>query len=121
MTTKDELLKSHPRQPITRRTAQPAARPAQRVGPRNTAKLNFESLCKLRDKLNVRVLDNRATPAEMSLIQALNALPRTMPKATKTPGTTEAAYNLVWDGFTNRINAALPQIQKLRNQAGLRS
>lgn len=121
MTTKDELLKSHPRQPLTRRTAQPAARPAQRVGPRNTAKLNFESLCKLRDTLRVKAVDNRMTPAEMSLIQALNALPRTMPKATKTPGTTEAAYNLVWDGFTNRINAALPQIERLRNQAGLRS
>lgn len=125
MTTKDILLKSRPPKPLTRRTAQPAARPAPRtapprLGPRNSAKLNFESLCKLRDGLRGKVLDNRHTPAEMKLLQALNTLPPAMPKAAKTPGTSEAAYNLVWDDFTKRVNAALPSIEKCRKEAGLR-
>ncbi len=120
MKTKDELLKSRPRQPLTARPAQPVARPAKRVGPRNTARLNFESLCKLRAGLRMKALDNRINPAEMDLLRELNTLPGTMPKASPTPGTTDAAYGRVWDTFTTRVNKALPNIDRLRGKAGLR-
>lgn len=120
MTTKDELLKTRPRQPLTARPAQPVARPAKRVGPRNTAKLNFESLCKLRAGLRMKCVDHRINRAEMDLLRELEALPPVMPKATKPPGTTDAAYNRVWDTFTARMNKALPNIDRLRGKAGLR-
>jgi hypothetical protein len=40
-----------------------------------------------------------------------------MPKATKTPGTTDAAYNKVWDDFTARMTKAAPAIAKLKTSA----
>lgn len=100
-----------------REAANNTARPSK--DPRDIAKLNFETLSKVRDKLNARTLDNRATPQHMELLQALNALPRTMPVAVRCEGTTEAAHNFVWNDFTTRINAAMPSIEKLRRQAGI--
>jgi len=98
------------RHPVT--TARPAA-----PGPRNKAKFDFESLLKIRAGLRVKALDHRINPDEMQLLQELNRLPVTMPKATKTPGTTDAAFNKVWDDFTARMTKAAPVIAKLKNRA----
>ena len=113
MKTKDIMLKS--------RQTNPAPRIAtKKPGPRNTAKLNFESLCKLRAGLRMKAVDGRISEAEMNLARELENLPPVMPNPVKTPGTTDAAYNKVWDDFTARMNKALPVIEKLRAKAGVR-
>ncbi len=108
--TKERLLRSA--QP-----AKPAARPSA-PGPRNKAKLDFESLVKLRAGLRGKALDHRISSNEMHLLRELENLPLTMPKATKTPGTTDVAFNKVWNDFTARMTKAAPAIAKLKTRAG---
>jgi hypothetical protein len=76
------------------------------------------SLLKLRAGLRVKALDHRITADEMHLLQELNRLPVTMPRADKSPRTTDAAHNKVWDDFTARMTKAAPVIAKLKTRAG---
>lgn len=109
--TKQRLLRTAP-------AAKPVARPTA-PAPRNKAKLDFESLVKLRTGLREKTFDRHMTREEMDLLRELNQLPASMPKATKSPGTTDTAYNKVWNTFTASVNAALPAIQKRKAAAGI--
>jgi hypothetical protein len=108
--TKERLLRSA--HPVKSAAAHPTT-----PNPRNKASLDFESLLTLRAGLRVKALDCRITAEEMHLLQELNRLPVTMPKADKSPRTTDAAHNKVWDAFAARMDKVAPVIAKLKTRA----
>lgn len=88
--------------------------------PRNKARDEYRTFSELRVKMRARVLDGRMGADELALLQALNNLPPSMPLATRSAGTTEAAYHKVWDRFAAQVNELVPQLERLAARAGIR-